>query len=107
MNMRVPSVAIIAGVLLISGSGAFAQGSATAGKVLAQHWCAGCHQIERSEPAKDIAPPFASIGVEKKKDPGWVRAWLGDPHPPMKGIDLSRQQIDDVIAYLQSLAPDP
>jgi hypothetical protein len=26
-----------------------------------------------------------------------------DPHPPMPGIMLSRQQISDIIAYLDSL----
>jgi mono/diheme cytochrome c family protein len=26
-----------------------------------------------------------------------------DPHPPMPGIMLSRQQINDIIAYLNSL----
>jgi hypothetical protein len=26
-----------------------------------------------------------------------------DPHPPMPGIMLSRKQVDDVIAYLNSL----
>jgi hypothetical protein len=26
-----------------------------------------------------------------------------DPHPPMPGIMLSRQQINDIIAYLNSV----
>jgi mono/diheme cytochrome c family protein len=91
--------------LLAASSAASAQGSAEAGKRLAQQWCASCHQVEPNAPAKDVAPPFASLGVEKGKDPGWVRAWLANPHPPMQGINLSRQQIDDIVAYLQSLAP--
>jgi mono/diheme cytochrome c family protein len=91
--------------LLAMSSSASAEGSAEAGKRLAQQWCASCHQVEPSAPAKDTAPPFASLGVEKSKDPGWIRAWLANPHPPMQGINLSRQQIDDVVAYLQSLAP--
>jgi len=91
--------------LLATSSTALAEGSAEAGKRLAQQWCASCHQVEPSAPAKDTAPPFASLGVEKGKDPGWIRAWLANPHPPMQGINLSRRQIDDVVAYLQSLAP--
>lgn len=93
-------------VTLLAGSPiSSAQGSADAGKRLAQQWCASCHQTEPNGPAKDVALPFASLGVEKGKDPGWVRAWLANPHPPMQGINLSRQQIDDIVAYLQSLAP--
>ena len=91
--------------LVAATATASAAGSATAGKRLSQQWCASCHQIEPRAPAKDVAPPFASLGVRKGKDPGWVRAWLANPHPPMQGINLSRQQIDDIVAYLQSLAP--
>jgi mono/diheme cytochrome c family protein len=98
--------AVTAFIALLGVSGAAsAAGNAAAGKRLAQQWCASCHQVEPSAPAKDVAPPFASLGVRKGKDPGWVRAWLTNPHPPMQGINLSRQQIDDVVAYLQSLAP--
>jgi mono/diheme cytochrome c family protein len=93
--------------LLAANSTSSAQGSADAGKRLAQQWCASCHQVEPNAPAKDVAPPFASLGVEKGKDPGWVRAWLANPHPPMQGINLSRQQIDDIVAYLQSLSRVP
>jgi mono/diheme cytochrome c family protein len=91
--------------LMAATTAASAEGSAAAGKRLAERWCASCHQIEPRAPAKDVAPPFASLGVQKGKDPGWIRAWLANPHPPMQGINLSRQQIDDIVAYLQSLAP--
>jgi mono/diheme cytochrome c family protein len=76
-------------------------------KRLPQQWCASCHQVEPNAPAKDVAPPFASLGVEKTKHPGWVRGWLTNPHPPMQGINLSRQQIDDIVSYLQSLSRVP
>ena len=90
--------------LLAANPSASSEGSAEAGKGLAQRWCASCHQVEPGAPAKDVAPPFASLGVQRGKDPGWIRAWLANPHPPMQGISLSRRQIDDIIAYLQSLA---
>jgi len=92
-------------VSLAASPTSLAQGSADAGKRLAQQWCSSCHQVEPTAPAKDVAPPFASLGVQKDKDPGWIRAWLTNPHPPMQGINLSRQQIDDIVAYLQKLAP--
>lgn len=104
MRTSVCYVAAVIIALFATSSTASAAGSAVAGKRLAQQWCVSCHQIEPNGPAKDSAPPFASLGVQKGKDPGWIRAWLTDPHPPMKGINLSRQQIDDVVAYLQSLS---
>lgn len=104
MKASLVSAVVIFAALLAATATASAEGSAAAGKRLAQRWCANCHQIEPSAPAKDVAPPFASLGVQKGKDPGWVRAWLANPHPPMQGINLSRQQIDDIVVYLQSLA---
>lgn len=105
MNNRLIFVAPALIALLVASSPALAAGSAAAGKRLSQQWCASCHQVEPKGPAKDSAPPFATLGAQKGKDPGWIRAWLTNPHPPMQGINLSRQQIDDVVAYLQSLAP--
>ena len=105
--MRINLALVIATVVASVAASpiAWAEGDATAGKRLAQRWCATCHQVEPSAPAKDTAPPFASLGVQRGKDPGWIRAWLINPHPPMQGINLSRQQIDDIVAYLQTLAP--
>jgi mono/diheme cytochrome c family protein len=105
VNFRGSLVVLVGVISLATSSSAAAQGRAEAGKLLAQRWCANCHQIEPSATAGDTAPPFASLGVQNGKDPGWVRAWLFNPHPPMQGINLSRQQVDDIVAYMQSLAP--
>ena len=105
MNSNLALVAAILAFLVTPNSTSLAQGSADAGKRLAQQWCSSCHQVDPGAPTKDVAPSFASLRVQKGKDPGWVRAWLTNPHPPMQGINLSRQQIDDIVAYLQSLAP--
>jgi cytochrome c len=32
-----------------------------------------------------------------------LRGWLAAPHPPMPNFDLSRQEIEDIVAYLASL----
>jgi mono/diheme cytochrome c family protein len=79
-------------------------GNPAEGRRLAERWCASCHEVEPNALAQDVPPSFASLGVQRNQDPGWVRAWLANPHPPMRGIELSRQQIDDIVAYLQSLA---
>jgi len=90
-------------VLMVQLSGASAAGNAESGRLLAQRWCAGCHAVPSAHTASDVAPPFTSVAKAHKGDPAWVRGWLMTPHPPMEGINLSRQQIEDVIAYLQSL----
>jgi len=84
--------------------GAFAAGNVDSGRLVAQSWCASCHTVAPGTQGSDKAPPFDAI-ARKSNDTGWINAWLSNPHPPMQGINLSRQQIDDVVAYIQSLAP--
>ena len=96
------SLAILAALLSLTAPPAFAAGDAANGLRLARQWCASCHGVEPKATATDKAPPFAAIA--RRRDSTWVKAWLSDPHPPMTGIELSRAQIDDVTAYMKSLA---
>jgi mono/diheme cytochrome c family protein len=78
---------------------------AAAGRALAEQSCSACHALDSRNSGGDAAPSFARLATINRESPGWVRAWLSDPHPPMTGINLSRAQIDDIVAYLQSLPP--
>jgi mono/diheme cytochrome c family protein len=84
---------------------AFAAGDAASGQVLAQTWCSGCHIVGPAVTGGDSAPPFPAIANRSNLAPGALRAWLTDPHPPMPNLNLSRQQIEDVNAYLEGLRP--
>ncbi len=68
--------------------------------------CSSCHATEASTTATDNAPPFSDVAKTNKERPAWIRGWLTSPHPPMPNISLSRQQIDDIVAYLSSLPTD-
>jgi cytochrome c len=78
-------------------------GSANAGRDLVLRSCISCHAVSETTKASDGAPPLSFIARDNKERPAWIRGWLMDPHPPMPGIMLSRQQINDIIAYLDSL----
>jgi mono/diheme cytochrome c family protein len=94
-----------AGAMLAGAGGAAAAGDAAAGHALARQWCATCHVVDDKSQGPDTAPSFAAVARRHGGDRSWVRAWLAAPHPPMSGIALTRQQIDDVVAFLDSLAP--
>ena len=81
-------------------------GDAGFGKLLAQTWCSSCHAISGTQRrGSDVAPPFvALVNGPQGLDDARLRGWLHDPHPPMQGITLSRQQTEDIVAYLRSLA---
>jgi mono/diheme cytochrome c family protein len=74
-----------------------------AGHRLAQQWCSSCHQVDPAGPVRDFVPSFVSLANRADGSLAWVRLWLMDPHPPMVGLNLSRAQIDQIVAYLHSL----
>lgn len=81
-------------------------GDPAIGRTLAQTWCSSCHAVSGTQRrGGDVAPPFAALvaGPQGLSD-ARLRGWLHDPHPPMQGITLSRQQTEDIVAYLRSLA---
>ncbi|MFO0998400.1 MAG: cytochrome c [Alphaproteobacteria bacterium] len=78
-------------------------GDAESGHALARQWCSSCHLVEPGTSGGDQAPPFESIANDPTRTPARLRGWLASPHPPMPDLKLSRTQIDDVMAYLESL----
>ena len=81
-------------------------GNSEAGKQLVLNSCTACHAPMGTTRATDTAPPLSFLAKDNKANQRWVQGWLMDPHPPMPGIMLSRQQIADVIAYLSTLPTD-
>lgn len=83
-----------------------AAADAARGAALAERWCAGCHAAGTGEArASDAGPPFAGLAADPAYDDARLRGWLSDPHPPMPNFNLSRAEIDDLIAHIRSLKP--
>lgn len=99
-------IAIVVGAVISLGwasSTLAAAGNAEAGRQFVMRSCSSCHATEAAKTATDNAPPFSVVAKTNKANPAWIRGWLMAPHPPMPNISLSRQQIDDVVAYLSTL----
>lgn len=98
---------VVATILALAAAPAAAQGPGdpAAGRALALQTCAACHAAVAGQrrPAMDSAPPFAVIARNPAATPDGLRAFLQTPHPVMPDLKLSRQEISDVIAYIQSL----
>ena len=81
-----------------------AQDRAAQGHALARQWCTSCHMVEPGgATGSDVAPPFPQIAQDKRLTPGQLRAWLADPHPPMPNLSLTRDEIENLVAYISSL----
>ena len=93
--MRVTLLAVLATISPLAALGA---GDPAEGQRLAAQWCSACHG------GSDAAPPLVTIANRPDRTPYTLRAWLTAPHPPMPDFSLPREQIDDLVAYLESLA---
>lgn len=102
MARRRNLVLAVAGLALLP-SLAWAAGDAARGEALARVWCANCHTVEGTGTGRDTAPPLTDIAKRGAPDQFQARAFLASPHPPMPNFDLARQQIDDIVAYLNGL----
>ena len=102
-------LAILAPLLVATasliGPGAALATDPAAGLRLARHWCSSCHLVEPGVKTSDAAPPFPAVGRDPTSTPEKLHAWLANPHPPMPNLTLSRQQEDDIIAYILSFKP--
>ena len=82
-------------------------GDADAGRKIAETWCVNCHVVApgQTQGTSNGAPSFASIAAHTEISPMALRAFLQTPHHRMPDLQLSRDQIDDVSAYIFSLRP--
>lgn len=97
------AVVALALFIVMRATPALSQGDAEVGKRTAESWCSSCHLINGHGTAIDSAPPFRSIANDPAKSSTYLKTWLTDPHYPMPNLELSRRQIDDLIAYIESL----
>ena len=72
------------------------------GTQLARQWCVHCHVITVAPSPGTVQqgpPAFAAIGMTRDQ----MRAFLSRPHGAMPDLALTRSEIDDVIAYIETL----
>ncbi len=94
-------------ILTCLASPALAQehGDARAGRALALSACANCHLVAegQSKPPMDSVPSFDAIAHNQAMTEQRLRVFLNKPHWPMPDLQLSRQQIEDEIAFIGEL----
>ncbi len=82
-------------------------GDPDAGRHLSETWCTNCHVVSnrQSRGSSTGAPTFRAIAAQKDVTPMALSAFLQTPHHQMPDLHLSREEIDDVSAYILSLRP--
>ena len=99
-------IAVAALFLLLAAAGLrpAAAADAAKGEQMARQWCANCHVIgEKAAGAVQEGPPnFATVAHSKLSD-DQLRTFLTHPHGKMPDLSLTRAEIDDLIAYIDTM----
>ena len=80
-------------------------GDVAAGRHLSETWCASCHLVG-SDTARGVSngvPTFVAIARQKSTTVLSLRVFLQTPHARMPDLHLSRDEIDNLAAYILSL----
>jgi mono/diheme cytochrome c family protein len=88
---------------LASFSTSVAAADLAEGERLARRWCANCHVIDGSGPSASLpqGPPSFRVAAGHL-NPAELRAFLTRPHGQMPDLSLTRAEIDDLIAYIET-----
>jgi mono/diheme cytochrome c family protein len=101
MIMRLAAVALtLAGGITAAFPSAAAD--AAKGAQLARQWCVHCHVVGAAPAPSTVQqgpPAFTAMGMTGDQ----MRAFLTRPHGAMPDLALTRSEIDDVIAYIETL----
>jgi mono/diheme cytochrome c family protein len=84
-------------------------GDSAAGRALAEKWCNACHIVGASQTVgtSNGAPTFAAVAQMKSTTRLSLRVFLQTPHDRMPNLQLNRDEIDNVSAYILSLRTAP
>ncbi len=73
------------------------------GSALAQRWCASCHLVSYTQKqANDGTPSFREIADRADFNEARLAFFLLVPHPMMPGMSLTRDEVRDLAAYIDS-----
>lgn len=71
---------------------------------LAERWCASCHIVSGSQSTgNDRVPPFSAIAHRADFNVEKLAFFLLDPHPIMPNMSLTRNEAQDIAAYIARL----
>ena len=72
------------------------------GEKIAKRWCASCHVVSRDQKRGNTqAPPFSEIARKPGLSAASIALFLLRPHPPMADMNLTRNEANDLAAYIK------
>jgi mono/diheme cytochrome c family protein len=101
--MRALALAVAVSVPL-AASAQVPAGDAASGAAIAARWCTSCHAAgPGAGRATDGAPTLQSVADRPSTTVTSLTVFLRTPHDRMPDLSLTREETDDLIAYILSL----
>ena len=81
------------------------RGDVAAGRRLAETWCGSCHLVgpDATRGVSNGVPTFVGIAGDQSTTSVSLRTFLQTPHAGMPDLHLSRDEVDNLAAYILSL----
>jgi cytochrome c553 len=103
---------LLLGLTAAMAPGARAGGEPNRAKSIVAEFCVRCHEVPgykaRYGRASVAAPPFQAMADHPKAYPrSRIRGALVKPHYYMRGMVMSPQNIEDLVAFIESLRKKP
>lgn len=100
------AIAVVAAPYPVAASNA---GDPDAGHEIAVKWCSDCHVVGREQRrgTSTGAPTFTAIADMNTTTWLGLHAFLQTPHHRMPDLHLTREEGDDLVAYIMSLRRRP
>ena len=96
--------AALLGLAIATGCARADQAQINRGRALAEEWCAKCHAIAPGRQGREPGiPSFMRMAADPENTREALRQFITLPHFEMPPQTLTRDEIDDVIAYILSL----
>jgi mono/diheme cytochrome c family protein len=79
---------------------------AKTGREIAEKLCVGCHIVGAEAAGTSVpadVPSFEAIAAKPGQTVQSIAGAIVIPHPPMPNIELTREEIGDVAAYIMTL----
>lgn len=97
-------------ILLVAGAPAAAAQSlekvdAANGERLVRKLCVNCHQVapDSGDPVLADVPGFREVANRPGMTREAIETFVLNPHPPMPQVQLTRDELSDISAYIMSL----
>lgn len=100
------SASLAASVALIGSAFAQVHPDAKTGKKIAEKLCVGCHIVGKEAASASVpvdVPSFERIANMPGQTAQSIAGAIVIPHPPMPQIQLTREEIGDIAAYILTL----